>query len=88
MFRAIRQHYPDAYIGASVMGSPHLTILKNNKNVDDVINLGAAGLRWRKADGTNATARDVRRALKARFPRHFDPESTYGAADNPTALSI
>lgn len=41
MFRAIREHYPDAYIGASVMGSPHITILKNNKNVDDVINLGA-----------------------------------------------
>ena len=41
MFRAIKQHYPDAYIGVSVMGSAQIIILKNNKNVDDIINLGS-----------------------------------------------
>ena len=41
MFRAIKQVYPDAYIGVSVMGTAQITILKNNKNVDDIINLGS-----------------------------------------------
>jgi hypothetical protein len=43
---------------------------------------------WRKPDGSNATAQEVRRALKARFPRHFDPASTYGAADVATPVSV
>ena len=43
---------------------------------------------WRKPDGSNATAREVRQALKARFPRHFDPASTYGPLDVPTPVSV
>ena len=43
---------------------------------------------WRKPDGSNASARDVRKALKARFPLHFDPETTYGQFDTPAALSV
>lgn len=41
MFRAIKQAYPDAYIGVSVMGAAQIIVLKNNKNVDDIINLGS-----------------------------------------------
>src|SRR5437868_2592464 len=41
MVRAIKQKYPDAYIGVSVMGTAQIIILKNNKNVNDIINLGS-----------------------------------------------
>jgi hypothetical protein len=61
--------------------------------------LEAAGLRlvqdtttlrwnWRKADNTPASPKDVRKALKTTFPRHYDPTSTYGSADARTGLSV
>jgi len=43
---------------------------------------------WRKPDGNYATAKDVRKALKAAFPRHFDPEATYGQANIATPVSL
>jgi hypothetical protein len=43
---------------------------------------------WQKPDGSNANAQEVRQALKARFPLHFDPKSTYGPGNVPTAVSV
>ena len=43
---------------------------------------------WRKPNGANADAKDVRKALKATFRRRADPEATYGPESNRQVVAV
>ena len=45
------------------------------------------GWYWQKPDGSHASAREVRKALKTAFP-HWQPVTTAGPADTPVASTI
>lgn len=62
MLRALKQHFPDAFIGVSVMGFAQTIILKNNKNVNSIINLGA-----KEMQGVKGTIKLTKHLRKGKY---------------------